>query len=154
MVLSAHFDFDLQKDAERILAELDRIVGSPKFRKAQSQCEFLRYLVEKRLHAAPIEESEIAMRIYRRGEEYHPSEDAIVRVEASRLRGRLREYYEEAGAEREVRFEIPRGSLLPEIVMATNKPEGKEIGIWRWTGILVALLGTLILGGVAWKAMN
>lgn len=32
--------------------------------------------------------------------------------------------------------------------------EEKEKGIWRWTGILVAILGMLILVGVTWRALS
>ena len=32
--------------------------------------------------------------------------------------------------------------------------EKSEQGIWRWTGILVAILGLLILAGVAWRTFS
>lgn len=32
--------------------------------------------------------------------------------------------------------------------------ENQERGIWMWTGILVAILGFMILAGVAWRTFN
>jgi hypothetical protein len=34
------------------------------------------------------------------------------------------------------------------------QPANRESGIWMWTGILVAILGVLILMGVAWRAVS
>jgi len=136
-------------------AELNRVLASPKFRKSQCHSEFLRFAVERLLSARTVEEAEIGIHVYRRGDDYNPREDAIVRVEASRLRARLREYYDESGNAASLRFELPRGAVAPQIVwegmqtMAEN-----EKGIWRWTGMLVALLGLMILAGVAWKTFN
>lgn len=141
-------------DPSRVRAELDRVLSSPKFRRSQSHCEFLRYVVEKRLKAAPVEESEIGVTVYRRGQDYNPSEDAIVRVEASRLRARLKEFYEEAGESHSLRFDIPKGALTPVIVAPGVTVQKQERGIWLWTGILVAILGVLILAGVAWKSIG
>lgn len=146
--------FDLDLDPSRVRAELDRVLSSPKFRKSQSHCEFLRYVVEKRLAAASVRETEIGVRVYRRDEDYNPNEDAIVRVEASRLRARLKEYYEEAGEGRSLRFELPKGTFSPVIVEEGVQPANRETGIWMWTGILVAILGVLILMGVAYRSFN
>ena len=143
--------FEVGIDPSQVREELARVLSSPKFRKSQSQCEFLRFVVEKRLEAESIEETEIGIRVYRRDGDYKPSEDAIVRVEASRLRARLKEYYLEAGAQRPMRFEMPKGTLSPVIVIGGSPMEKKEQGIWLWTGILVAVLGFLILAAVAWR---
>jgi hypothetical protein len=154
VIVTANIGLDLQVEPTRVRAELERILSSPKFRKSQSHCEFLRYVVEKRLQSASVREEEIGVKIYRRGQDYDPSEDAIVRVEASRLRARLKEYYDEAGQGHQVRFELPKGTLSPMIVVDGMGQEVNEKGIWLWTGILVAILGLLILAGVAWKSFN
>lgn len=151
MTVTANSGLDFQVEPSQVRAELERLLSSPKFRKSQNHCEFLRYVVEKRLQSAAVKEEEIGVQIYRRGQDYDPSEDAIVRVEASRLRARLKEYYEEAGQGHQVRFELPKGTLSPMIVVGEVGTEANEKGIWLWTGILVAILGLFILAGVAWK---
>ena len=56
----------------------------------------------------PLKESIIAMEVFDRGSSYDPSIDATVRVEAGRLRSRLRDYYGvPAGM-------IPSSSKFPE----------------------------------------
>lgn len=154
MAVSINADFELGLDPTRIREELERVLSSPKFRKSQSHCEFLRYVVEKRLKSSEVEEAEIGVRVYRRDATYDPNDDAIVRVEASRLRARLKEYYEEAGRQAALRFDLPRGTFSPVIVMEGTENERPANGIWRWAGILIAILGMLILGGVAWKSLG
>ena len=154
MVLSANSGLEFDLDPSRVRAELERILSSPKFRKSQSHCEFLRYVVEKRLEATNVRETEIGVTVYRRGPDYDPSDDAIVRVEASRLRARLKEYYEEAGANQSLRFELPKGTFSPVIFPNAMTAPNREQGIWMWTGIMVAGLGVLILLGVAWRSLN
>ena len=54
-------------------------------------------MVEKALAGAKVKEYEIAVEVMDRGTDYDPAADATVRVEAGRLRTRLREYYDGAG---------------------------------------------------------
>jgi hypothetical protein len=66
----------------------------------------------------------------------------------------LKEYYEDAGGGQNLRFDIPKGTISPVIIIEGASMEKQERGIWMWTGILVAILGALILAGVAWRALN
>src|ERR1700728_4868271 len=85
--------------APEIEEELDRILGSKVFSAAQRSQAFLRYVVERSLTDAPppLKEFSIAMDVFARGDDYDPSIDATVRVEAGRLRSRLRRYHDAAG---------------------------------------------------------
>src|SRR6202020_1829712 len=85
--------------APEIKEELDRILTSKVFSAAQRSQAFLRYVVERFLMDAPppLKEFSIAMDVFARGDDYDPSIDATVRVEAGRLRSRLREYYDTEG---------------------------------------------------------
>jgi TolB-like protein len=93
---------------------LDQALSSPLFRRAERQSRFLRFVVDAALKApeASIKEFEIAMAVYDRRADYDPRTDPIVRVEAARLRARLREYYEVTPPER-VRIDIPKGQYVP-----------------------------------------
>jgi TolB-like protein len=92
--------------------QLERILASAVFRKAQRSQRFLRYLVEFSLTqpAASIKEYAVALDVFDRAADYNPTIDATVRVEASRLRQRLREYYEQEGQDDIVLISVPKGS--------------------------------------------
>jgi adenylate cyclase len=96
---------------------VDRALSSPLFRKAERQSRFLRFVVDAALlsPAAAIKEFEIGMAVYDRRSDYDPRTDPIVRVEAARLRARLREYYETTPPDG-VRIDIPKGQYIPEFI--------------------------------------
>ena len=87
-------------DREEAKQALERVLASRVFAKAERSRRFLRYLVESAMAQPPIavKEYTIALDVFDRDKSYDPSIDATVRVEASRLRARLREYYLEEGA--------------------------------------------------------
>jgi TolB-like protein len=93
---------------------LDQALSSPLFRKAERQSRFLRFVVDAALLSpnATIKEFDIGIAVYDRRADYDPRTDPIVRVEAARLRARLREYYEVTPPER-VRIDIPKGRYVP-----------------------------------------
>lgn len=64
---------------------------------------------------ATVKEFDIAVAVYDRRANYDPRTDPIVRVEAARLRARLREYYEVTPPER-VRIDIPKGQYVPQFI--------------------------------------
>lgn len=94
---------------------LQQILASPLFIRADRQSRFLRHIVEKHLAGddASLRETVIGREVYERPSSYDPKEDPIVRVEAARLRGRLREYYETADPSEPVVIRLPKGSYVP-----------------------------------------
>src|ERR1035438_9393833 len=80
---------------EAIRQELSRILESPIFVQSDRLGPFLRYTVETALagDAEILKEYLIGTDVYERKPPYHPSVDSIVRSEARRLRGKLKEYY-------------------------------------------------------------
>jgi TolB-like protein/tetratricopeptide (TPR) repeat protein len=103
--------------------ELDRILSSKVFATAQRSQAFLRYVVERSLTDAPppLKEFSIAMDVFARGHDYDPSIDATVRVEAGRLRSRLREYYDLEGSEDPVSIDVPKGGYCPTFTFRNGK---------------------------------
>lgn len=93
-------------------AQLDRILASPPFANSIRSQRFLRYVVENSIRAGdePLKEYAIAVEAFDRDPSYDPAVDATVRVEAGRLRLRLRDYYANAGRNDPLLIEIPRGS--------------------------------------------
>ena len=59
-----------------------------------------------------------------RGPDFGPSEDSIIRVEASRLRKRLREYYATEGASHSCQLQLSESGYIP--VFATRNGETAE----------------------------
>jgi adenylate cyclase len=102
---------------------LDQALNSPLFRNAERQARFLRFVVDAALQSPPaaIKEFDIAIAVYGRRADYDPRTDPIVRVEAARLRARLREYYEVTPPER-VRIDIPKGRYVPEFIPVERGP--------------------------------
>ncbi len=104
---------------ELVRSELDKLLAHTSFSASERQKSFLRFVVEKRLANRPEEVKEvlIATEVYGRASSYDPQVDAIVRVDAGRIRGKLGKYYEGDGASSPIRISIPRGSYYPEIVL-------------------------------------
>jgi TolB-like protein/Tfp pilus assembly protein PilF len=95
--------------------ELGRILGSPVFLQSERLSRFLRYTVEAVLadKGETLKEFAIGTDVYDRQPPYHPSQDSIVRTEARRLRGKLRDYYESEGKADPVLIYFRPGSYAP-----------------------------------------
>jgi malectin (di-glucose binding ER protein) len=95
--------------------ELERTLSSSDFSRARSLSNLLRYLCEKQLsgESDQLKEYTIAVEAYGRPVDFRQKENSIVRVEIKRLRERLRQYYENEGAEHPVRITIPVGQYIP-----------------------------------------
>ena len=101
--------------AAAVRAELDKILSAQAFANSGRQSRFLRFVVEQTLdgRGPQLKEYPIGVEVYDRGEGYDPRVDTIVRVEASRLRSRLAEYYKTEGLADPLRIDLPRGSYVP-----------------------------------------
>jgi TolB-like protein len=112
-----------QVSAESVRAALERVLASRCFRSAETLSRLLRYTVEQGLEGRGdrLKEYSLGVDVLGRGPRFDPRVDSVVRVEASRLRSRLAEYYRTEGADDPIRIEIPRGSYIPRITAA--RPE-------------------------------
>jgi len=103
----------LPKDAKSIEAVtcLERVLASPPFVQSERLQRFLAFIVTETLagHADRLKGYTIGIEVFDRDESFDPAIDAIVRVEATRLRAKLREYYDAEGRDDPVRFELPKG---------------------------------------------
>lgn len=96
---------------------LDKVLASPMFAQAERQQRFLHYVVTETLagRAKMLKGYTIGVEVFDREQTFDPAIDAIVRVEAVRLRGKLREYYDGEGRTDQVRFELPKGNYAVRI---------------------------------------
>jgi hypothetical protein len=101
-------------DAE-VRRQLQRIVESDVFRRSARMERFLSLAVERTLIGEPekLKEYALGRDVFNRGEDYDPRTDSIVRVEAQRLRRKVRQYYESYGRDDRVIVEFHSGSYVP-----------------------------------------
>jgi len=101
--------------ADEVRDELTRILGSVAFRNSLRLVRFLTFVVEATLagKADTIKAYTIAIEALGRGSDFDPEADAIVRVEAGRLRVALARYYAGAGANDPLLIDLPRGTYVP-----------------------------------------
>ena len=106
-----------EAEKANISASLANMLASPLFAGSPRQQRFLIYLVTHTLagEADRLKGYTIALEVFDRKDDFDPSLDAIVRVEATRLRNKLREYYDTLGKSDAVRIGFPKGSYALEI---------------------------------------
>lgn len=97
------------------MVQLERIIASPEFDQSERLKRFLRYIVEETLaeRGARLSEYSIGVDVFDRDVSFDPQVSSIVRVEASRLRGKLETYNAISGRNDPVRITLPRGGYLP-----------------------------------------
>ena len=95
--------------------QVQRIVMSEGFRRSARMERFLTLAVERTLmgHPEDLKEYSLGRDVFNRGEQYDPRQDSIVRVEAQRLRRKLREYYDSCGKNDPIIVEFHAGSYVP-----------------------------------------
>ena len=149
-----------------VRAELDRVLASEIFSRSDRLSAFLRFIVDETLagHGAGLKEQVIAVELYGKGADFNTAADPIVRVDARRLRDKLREFYASSppGA---VIISVPKGSYTPvfepgDPAVAFHPPPGaphiRAIPVppvaarrsrWRWAA--AAAIAVVLIGGLA-----
>ena len=96
-----------------VRAQLERILDSEVFSRSQQLRRFLSFVVEQTLigQGQTLKESVLAHELYGKGADFDGGTDPVVRVDARRLRDKLREYYE--GRSEPVIISLPKGSYVP-----------------------------------------
>src|SRR5215471_20323171 len=119
--------------AKTVREQLARVVKSPGFVSSIRLTRFLTHIVTRTLdgNLDSLKEFSIAMEVFDRTADYDPNIDAIVRVEARRLRSKLKAYYEEGpGTSDTVLIGLRPGSYVPIFRWLERGPREnrKEIG--------------------------
>ncbi len=137
---------------ESIRAELGKVLASRAFRQAGRSSRLLRCAVESALdgQGERLKEYSLGVDVFGRGEDFDPRIDPVVRVEAHRLRSRLKAYYQSEGARDAVRIEFPRGGYEPAF-----RPAPPRLRSWAlsrrvaWT-VSAGLVAAAVFGGIVW----
>jgi adenylate cyclase len=105
----------VEPTADQVREQLDRILGSEGFANADRLSRFLRYVVERTLAGEGdlLKEYAVGVGVFDRDEQYDPRIDSIVRVEASRLRSKIDEYYRTRDGADPILIRLPKGSYVP-----------------------------------------
>ena len=117
--------------AERVRAHLERVLASGLFSRSDRLIRFLRFSVEQALcgHADCLKEQTIGVEVFDRKADYDPRIDPIVRVEARRLRSKLKAYYNSHGRGDELLIDLPKGAYVPLFRIRTApKPSKNSLG--------------------------
>lgn len=90
---------------------VERILANPILHGSDSLNKLLRYLADHALSGDPeqVKEYQIAREVFGRAEDFDPRLDSIARVQASRLRAKLTEYYAGEGTQDPWHIDLPRG---------------------------------------------
>ena len=105
-------------------AELEAVLESKTFTRAPNLAAILRYVCQEYAEgrASLIKEYNIAVQALGRGEDFDPSQDSVVRVEVSRLRKRLQQFYENEGASHKIHLHLADVGYVPRFVRPAPPP--------------------------------
>ena len=118
--------------ARTVREQLARVVNSTGFVSSARLTRFLAHIVNRTIDGDldSLKEFSIAMEVFDRTADYDPNIDAIVRVEARRLRSKLKAYYEEGpGRGDPVLIGLRPGSYVPIFRWLERGPQGNRKGI-------------------------
>jgi Tol biopolymer transport system component len=149
-------------------AQLNRILASSQFCHSERMCRFLRFTIEKTLQERQdqLKEYSIGIEVFDRNHDYDPHLDPIVRVEARRLRAKLKEYYENGGQHDDLIISLPKGSYVPVIELAPNHDKTvtdavtkeapvsplRKHNFWSWILLFsLSILASAVLAIVVWQ---
>jgi malectin (di-glucose binding ER protein) len=156
-------------------AAVERLLASGIFDRSPSLAIFLRYICGKYFEnkADDIKEYSIAVEALGRHPDFDQKRDAIVRVEAHRLRKRLQQYYEGKGSAEPIQIVIPPGSYAPQFhlriaqskLIDRTRPEETESltldmapptykPVRKWPLYLIAILFIAVASGaiLRWRS--
>lgn len=148
------------------LTQADRVMHSTVLQGSEALCLLLRFLVSHSIAApdTPVKEFQIATEVLGRSTNFDPRLDSAVRVQMSRLRAKLSEYYNTIGRDDALLIDIPKGGHT--VVFRTREslaqppsnfapaPPAPSGARWKWvaTGLAVLFLGSVSVA--AWALVS
>lgn len=143
---------------DQVSAQLRRIFASAEFAQSHRLKKFLEYIVAEAVagRSNALKEYSVALEVFDRDESFDPQTSSIVRVEASRLRAKLRQYYAIAGAEDPIEIALPAGSYVPTF-STTMGPQGAPADAaaiggskqWPRATVLIGVAALLVIAATA-----
>ena len=108
---------------EQIRTQLGKVLASGAFAHSERMRRFLGFVVEHSLASpdVPLKEIIVGIGLYPSGGDFDPRITAAVRVDATRLRTKLREYYGSEGAADPLIIDLPKGGYTPVFLSAETE---------------------------------
>ena len=108
--------------------QLDRILASAEFHATDKMRDFLRFVVEEKLagRSHRIKGYTVAVEVFGRGEDFDPTYDPVVRIQAGRLRRALERYYLVGGVRDPILIDVPKGGYVPRFTTRPPAPASRE----------------------------
>jgi serine/threonine-protein kinase len=137
---------------QRIQVQLDRILSSKVFSGSERHRKFLRFLVEQALKGSAdrLNEFVLGFEVFNKGDSFDPRIDSIVRVEARRLRERLKKYYQEEGRNDSLVITLRPRSFEPEFSEPSQagKPSKGAGRVWFHSHRRIAVTAAVFVCGI------
>ncbi len=110
---------------QELRSQVGKILASPFFSQSERLSRFLDYVVDQTINGQSdrLKGYTIGIEVFDRDKSFDPSIDAIVRVEAGRLRSKLLEYYQTDGINDPVLIELPKGKYSPQFKKPRISPQ-------------------------------
>lgn len=109
---------------DQVRRQLLRIEEHPLFVRSARVRRFLEFTIESWLagRTSELKEYVLGLEVFGRPVTHDPRLDPIVRVEARRVRSKLRAFYQTDGAQDDLLLEYPRGSYVPHFRVRSHAP--------------------------------
>lgn len=137
-------------------AAVEALCAAPPFRCREPLCRLLRYLAERTFDgsAAALKEYSLGVDLFGKPETYDPREDATVRIQVSKLRHLLEDYYKGDGAEAPLSIELPKRQLglvfhTREAAPAAAPVAKTRTNRWAWLAATAAMMMVAFVAGRA-----
>jgi hypothetical protein len=145
-----------------VRTELESVLSNGVIDRQANLGRLLTYICDKYVRGEQddLREYNIALDVFGRSVDFDKRRDSIVRVEASRLRRKLREYYEGPGRDHSLQIELPAGTYIPHFVSLDQAPPPAVHILYtmrrKWWVAVLALFVTGAAGaGVAvWRRVQ
>lgn len=110
-------DCSSESDQKAVRVQVGRILHSGPFAQSRRRQRFLEYIVNETLagRGGRLKGYNVGIEVFDRPETFDPAVDPIVRIEAARVREKLREYYDTQGLNDPIRIDLPKGTYTPHI---------------------------------------
>jgi TolB-like protein len=131
---------------QAIREQLTKLLTSEIFARSERLGRFLQFTVDQVLAGKQDELKEyvIGVEVYDRRSPYNPTVDSIVRSEARRLRGKLKQYYEFDGKADPLRIFFRPGSYIPEIRLQEAQVDSSN-GTTELNGLMASTSGDVVI---------
>ena len=118
-----------QPSADECRALLERVLASNQLRRSERQREFLSFVCSVAINQPEreIREVDVGAAVFGRPPNYDTAQDNLVRVNASELRRRLDDYFNNDGAAEPWVLTIPRGGYRPVFIRRTPPPAAEPV---------------------------